>query len=669
MSSLLRRLSLNVVKNYSNCQHLTGHSLKTIPNSHPFCGHFNRRTNLDINRIAIRYMSIDSHESERLVMDSKDRHNYDNINDMNDTFDTNIDINIKQTTMDTSDGIHFDNKLNLEVDPSGSGQQTLETTIKDFWLKHDITVHGREAPLPMLDMDSYSWPEAVQQALNADGFAEPTPIQCQGWPIVLSGRDMVGVAQTGSGKTLCYVLPAFVKILKEGIKRGPKCLVLSPTRELAQQIQSVIRRYNFASNVCLYGGASRLPQMQILRNNNPQIIIATPGRMNDFVESSVVDLRTVDYLVLDEADRMLDMGFEPQIRRIIEHIPRERQTVMWSATWPKEVKDLAAQYMKDYIQINVGGRELMANKNIEQIVEICEEYDKNRRLMEVLKNISTSSSDNKTLIFAKTKQSVDYLTKTLRFAGLSAVAIHGDKSQAVRDQVLGDFRKNHFSILVATDVAARGLDVDDIKYVINFDYPNTGEDYVHRIGRTGRRDKTGTAFTFLTSEEARQADELIAILRESNQTVSPQLLEMSNMAKNVAMDKKRRKQFRTPGAVNAYGYQYDKGYRKPFVQRERQYNNTFDGNQQHQPRRRPEFSVNYGSTQSYGVTPQDYNNGYRQQTNDYGFDRQSYGSQRQPSDYRPNYRSNYESNYGQQSNYDNSYGSSRTSGTERNRDY
>ena len=349
--------------------------------------------------------------------------------------------------------MEVDHKTNLNV----TKDENMER-IKEFWLKNDIQVHGKDAPLPLLDMNLYDWPESIRKALESDNFSEPTPIQSQGWPIVLSGRDMVGVAQTGSGKTLCYVLPAFVKIVKEGVKQGPKCLILAPTRELAQQIQSVIRRYNFASNVCLYGGASRLPQMQVLREKNPQIIIATPGRMNDMMESGVVDVSTIDYLVLDEADRMLDMGFEPQIKRIIDQIPTEnRQTVMWSATWPKDVKMLAANYMKDYIQINVGGVELSANKNIEQVIEVCEEFDKKRKLFEVLNKIRADLPESKTLIFVKTKQSVDYLTSEIRRKGWSAVSIHGDKTQAVRDRVLADFRMNRFSILVATDVAARGL--------------------------------------------------------------------------------------------------------------------------------------------------------------------------------------------------------------------
>ncbi|CAG2121194.1 unnamed protein product, partial [Medioppia subpectinata] len=242
------------------------------------------------------------------------------------------------------------NGICLRVDPNMEA--------KDFWRKYDITVHGKDAPLPLMSMHAFKWPQRIAEALETDQFTSPTPIQCQSWPIALEGRDLVGVAQTGSGKTLCYVLPAFVKILRDRPQRGPKCLILAPTRELAQQIQEVVRRYRFANNVCLYGGASRGPQMRQIREMNPQIIIATPGRMIDFVESRAIDIRAVDYLVLDEADRMLDMGFEPQLKKIIAQLPRERQTLMWSATWPKEVKALAAQYMKDYVQINVGGTEL-----------------------------------------------------------------------------------------------------------------------------------------------------------------------------------------------------------------------------------------------------------------------------------------------------------------------
>ena len=308
--------------------------------------------------------------------------------------------------------------------------------VKEFWRKYDIQVLGKDPPLPILSMEGYKWPHKIHDALIEDKFTSPTPIQCQSWPIALSGRDLVGVAQTGSGKTLCYVLPAFVKIWKDRPQRGPKCLILAPTRELAQQIQSVVRRYRFANNVCLYGGASRGPQIRQIRELNPQIVIATPGRLNDFLESRAIDLRAVDYLVLDEADRMLDMGFEPQLKKIIAMLPRERQTLMWSATWPKEVRQLAAQYMKDYIQINVGGVELTANKNIKQHVEICEEFEKKQKLFDLLTKLRADARENKTIIFAETKRKVNDLSGELRASGWPSACIHGDKPQQERDWVL-----------------------------------------------------------------------------------------------------------------------------------------------------------------------------------------------------------------------------------------
>lgn len=296
---------------------------------------------------------------------------------------------------------------------------------------------GKDAPLPVFDFRECEWPEPVYRRLEEDGFEKPTPIQSQGWPIVLSGRDMVGVAQTGSGKTLCYVLPSFANIIKRGPVLGPQCLVLSPTRELAQQIQSVVRHFRITHSVCLYGGVSRVPQMRSIREMNPQIIIATPGRINDFLQSSILDLKTVNYLVLDEADRMLDMGFEPQIRTIIKRISKERQTLMWSATWPREVQSLAGEFMKDYIQINVGGTLLAANKNIKQIVEVVEIYKKYDKLIEILKQYpQTKQGENKILIFVQTKRMADALTHKLKLCGKSVMALHGDKSQNQRDFIM-----------------------------------------------------------------------------------------------------------------------------------------------------------------------------------------------------------------------------------------
>lgn len=306
-------------------------------------------------------------------------------------------------------------------------------------------------------------------------------------------------------------------------------LVLAPTRELAQQIQEVVQKFRPRfSSVCVFGGASKGPQIRDITRNRPMIIIATPGRLNDFLESNILSLSNISYLVLDEADRMLDMGFEPQIRKIVAQITLpKRQTLMWSATWPKEVRTLAEDFLQDYIQINVGALQLHANHNITQIVDICGEMEKKDKLLGLLSEIMHKSQENKIIVFAETKKKVDELTRSLSYAGWPVKGIHGDKSQSERDWVLREFRSGRAPILVATDVAARGLDVEDIKYVINYDYPNTSEDYVHRIGRTGRKNKKGTAYTFFTKGDSKQANDLINVLKEANQIVNPKLLEFA----------------------------------------------------------------------------------------------------------------------------------------------
>ncbi|XP_057324516.1 uncharacterized protein LOC130667096 isoform X1 [Microplitis mediator] len=396
----------------------------------------------------------------------------------------------------------------------------------------EITVKGNNTPLPIQAFEESNFPEYVMQEICKQGFQEPTAIQAQGWPIALSGRDMVGIAQTGSGKTLAYILPATVHInhqprLTRG--EGPIVLVLAPTRELAQQIQSVARDFGSSScirNTCIFGGSPKGPQARDLERG-VEICIATPGRLIDFLEKGTTNLKRCTYLVLDEADRMLDMGFEPQIRKIIEQIRPDRQVLMWSATWPKEVQALAEDFLSDYIQINIGSLTLAANHNIRQIIEICQEHEKESKLTNLLREIGCERG-NKTIIFVETKKKVDDITKAIKREGWSAIAIHGDKSQPERDFVLSEFRTGKTAILVATDVAARGLDVEDVKYVVNFDYPNSSEDYIHRIGRTGRCQSAGTAYAYFTPNNARQAKELISVLEEAGQVINPQLSEMAN---------------------------------------------------------------------------------------------------------------------------------------------
>jgi len=399
----------------------------------------------------------------------------------------------------------------------------------------EITLKGRDIPNPILSFEEANLPDYVMEEIRRQNFKEPTSIQAQGWPIAMSGKNIVGVAQTGSGKTLAYTLPAIVHINHQPYLEpgdGPIALVLAPTRELAQQISTVASDFGKSSrvrNTCVFGGAPKGPQLRDIERG-VEIMIATPGRLIDFLEAGKTNLRRCTYLVLDEADRMLDMGFEPQIRKILEQIRPDRQTLMWSATWPKEVRQLAEEFLTDYIQINVGSLSLSANHNILQIIDVCQEHEKEQKLMTLLQEIA-AEQENKTIIFAETKRKVDSITRAMRRDGWPAMCIHGDKAQPERDWVLNEFRSGKAPILVATDVAARGLDVDDVKFVINFDYPNCSEDYVHRIGRTGRSQRTGTAYTFFTPNNSKQAQDLVNVLTEANQVVNPKLYELASSSR------------------------------------------------------------------------------------------------------------------------------------------
>lgn len=333
--------------------------------------------------------------------------------------------------------------------------------VEKYLNKNEVTLKGRDIPPPMMEFSEGGFPDYAMREIAKQGFERPTTIQAQGWPIALSGRNMVGIAQTGSGKTLAYTMPAIVHINNQPrLQRGdgPIVLVLAPTRELAQQIQQVASDFGSGThvrNTCVFGGAPKASQARDLERG-VEIVIATPGRLIDFLERGTTNLRRCTYLVLDEADRMLDMGFEPQIRKIIEQIRPDRQVLMWSATWPKEVKQLAEEFLEDYIQINIGSLTLSANHNILQIVDVCEEFEKENKLMKLLTEIS-SENETKTIIFVETKRRVDDIARAVNRNGWKACAIHGDKTQQERDYVLHSFRNGRQAILVATDVAARGL--------------------------------------------------------------------------------------------------------------------------------------------------------------------------------------------------------------------
>lgn len=408
--------------------------------------------------------------------------------------------------------------------------------ITNWKVENRITILGQEKlPLSLQPIDQFdeleNIPADIKESINQLGLTRPTLIQSIAWPIALAGVDLVAISQTGSGKTLGYALPALVHINgnQHRAPYGPSVLVLAPTRELAQQIKAVVDHFSMARSVCIFGGASKDKQRNEIYRIKPSMLIACPGRLIDFVQEGAITLQNISYLVLDEADRMLDMGFEDQIRKIVHNLPKDRQTLMWSATWPQEVIRLAEDFLTDYVQVTVGSTNLAANPNIRQIVHVCNEQDKLGKLYEILNGLKTNNISGKTLIFAETKRKVNFLTRQLQSHGWLADSIHGDKTQMQRDNVLNAFRLNRLNILVATDVAARGLDVRDINVVINYDYPNDSESYVHRIGRTGRHGATGIAHTFITDQTGhKQVRQLIDVLREAEQYVSTELYSLAS---------------------------------------------------------------------------------------------------------------------------------------------
>ena len=418
-----------------------------------------------------------------------------------------------------------------------------------FRVEHEVKVTGRnkdntgeyEGSEPMLSFEKTPFSGPIRRALEIAGFPGPTPTQAQCWPIALEGRDVITVAKTGSGKTCGFLLPAFHRLMNNEKaatrKRGPPgILVLAPTRELACQIEEECVKFGRTSNIrstCAYGGAPKSLQIRKIQMGL-ECIIATPGRLNDLLEMRVVDLSHVQFLVLDEADRMLDMGFEPQIRQVVAKVPVERQTMLFSATWPREIQALALEFLKNPIEVKFGeSNTLNANKAIIQKILVIREGDKRETLKTVLSEINTSGKPEgvpKTIVFCSRKHSCEELANDLWNAGYAVDALHGDRQQFQRTKVMDQFKKSQLNMLVATDVAARGLDVKDIKVVINYDFPagvSGAEDYVHRIGRTARgNEKEGRAFTFFCEGDSKRARELIGILKRAEQEVPDELQKM-----------------------------------------------------------------------------------------------------------------------------------------------
>lgn len=402
-----------------------------------------------------------------------------------------------------------------------------------------ITVRGKDCPKPLTKWSHCGLPASCLDVIKRLGYETPTPIQSQAIPAIMSGRDIIGVAKTGSGKTMAFLLPMFRHIKDQRpveTSEGPVGIIMTPTRELAVQIYREMRPFIRALGLraaCVYGGAPISEQIAEMKKT-ADIVVATPGRMIDLLTANsgrVTNLRRVTYLVLDEADRMFDMGFEPQVMRIVNNIRPDRQTVLFSATFPKQMESLARKVLKNKpLEITVGGRSVVAAE-IEQIVEVRPEASKFHRLLEILGEMYNREKDARTLIFVDRQEAADELLKDLIRKGYVTMSLHGGKDQVDRDETISDFKAGNVPIVTATSVAARGLDVKQLKLVINYDVPNHMEDYVHRAGRTGRAGQKGTCITFVTPEQDRYARDIIAALKASGAHVPVELEKMAESFK------------------------------------------------------------------------------------------------------------------------------------------
>ncbi|XP_060896210.1 probable ATP-dependent RNA helicase DDX43 [Labrus mixtus] len=396
----------------------------------------------------------------------------------------------------------------------------------------DLKEEGKKRPIPnpcRTFLEAFEPYPEIMENIERVGFVKPTPIQSQAWPVLLTGEDLIAIAQTGTGKTLAYLLPGFIHMEGQAIPRaewgGPGMLVLTPTRELALQIETECKKYRFKSykSICIYGGGDRRAQIKLVKGG-VDIVIATPGRLNDLQMNELINLSSITYLVLDEADRMLDMGFEPQIMKILLDIRPDRQTVMTSATWPPGVRRLANTYLKNPMMVYVGTLDLAAVNTVQQTVLIVREEEKKSYVFDFIRNMLP---DDKVLVFVGKKILADDLSSDMCLQGMAVQSLHGDREQCDREEALKDFKESRVRILVATDLASRGLDVHDITHVFNYDFPRNIEEYVHRVGRTGRAGRSGASVTLVTRENWRMAAELIPILERAGQEVPEELVLMA----------------------------------------------------------------------------------------------------------------------------------------------
>mmetsp|Transcript_17509 Transcript_17509/g.33192 ORF Transcript_17509/g.33192 Transcript_17509/m.33192 type:complete len:651 (+) Transcript_17509:112-2064(+) len=435
-------------------------------------------------------------------------------------------------------GFHGDMRPDPRLEQRLFGRDDVQTTGINFEKYDDIPVEtsGNEIPDPIEEYSIDTIGEDLMRNTQLCGYNKPTPVQKYSVPIGIAGRDLMACAQTGSGKTAGFLFPIIMSMIKMGGSPAPpdgrRCvyptaLVLAPTRELASQIHDEASKFTYCTgiaSVVIYGGAEVRDQLfQIERGCD--LLIATPGRLVDLIERGRLSMTNIRFLCLDEADRMLDMGFEPQIRRIVEQegMPQgeDRQTMLFSATFPPNIQRLASDFLTDYIFLTVG-RVGSASKDVKQIVEYVEQAEKIEQLMRFLLTID----EGLILIFVETKRSCDYIEDVLCSKGFPACSIHGDKTQREREDALRSFRGGHTPVMVATDVAARGLDIPNVTNVVNFDLPTNIDDYVHRIGRTGRAGNTGSALSFVNEKNSGIIKELRDLLDENDQEVPTWMNQM-----------------------------------------------------------------------------------------------------------------------------------------------
>ncbi|OZB60450.1 MAG: RNA helicase [Lysobacterales bacterium 14-68-21] len=364
-----------------------------------------------------------------------------------------------------------------------------------------------------MSFESLGLAPALLRALTDQGYAEPTPVQAGSIPLVIAGHDLLAAAQTGTGKTAAFALPVIHKLIDAGAPqtRRPRVLVLTPTRELAAQVNDNFRdyaKYVRVATTTIFGGVGMGPQINALRRG-VDVVIATPGRLIDHMQQRTIDLGGIDTLVLDEADRMLDMGFLPALKRVLSALPKQRQTLLFSATFAPAIKALAMQFMREPKEVSVTPPNTVAPLVSHHVHPVDA-----ARKRDLLLHVLAADSRRQTLVFSRTKHGADKLVKFLEVSGVRAAAIHGNKSQNARTRALGDFKSGRITVLVATDIAARGIDIDQLPMVINFDLPMVAEDYVHRIGRTGRAGSTGLAVSLVSHDESGLLRDILKLVKQ-----------------------------------------------------------------------------------------------------------------------------------------------------------